>query len=55
MVREGRDLGVVLRDDLNVSSNCQQAYVKASRMLGLMARTVKFRNLEVMTIEAVQI
>ena len=49
VVREERDLGVVLRDDLKVSSNCQQAYVKASRMLGLMARTVEFRNLEVMT------
>ena len=49
VVREERDLGVVLRDDLKVSSNCQQAYVKASRMLGLMARTVRFENLEVMT------
>ena len=49
VVKEERDLGVVLRDDLKVSSNCQQAYVKASRMLGLMAKTVKFRNLEIMT------
>ena len=49
VVREERDLGVVLRDDLKVSSNCQQAYVKASRMLGLMVRTVKFKKLEVMT------
>ena len=49
VVAEERDLGVVLRDDLKVSSNCQQAYIKASRMLGLMARTVRFRNLEVMT------
>ena len=49
VVREERDLGVVLRDDLKVSGNCQQAYAKASRMLGLMARTVRFRSLEVMT------
>ena len=49
VVREEHDLGVVLRDDLKVSSNCQQAYVKASRMLGLMVRTVKFKKLEVMT------
>ena len=49
MVEEERDLGVVLRDDLKVSNNCQQAYMKASRMLGLMARTISFRNLEVMT------
>ena len=49
VVREERDLGVVLRDDLKVSGNCQQAYAKASRMLGLMARTVRFWSLEVMT------
>jgi ribonuclease P/MRP protein subunit RPP40 len=48
VVREERDLGVVLRDDLKVSGNCQQAYAKASRMLGLMARTVRYRSLEVM-------
>ena len=49
VVREERDLGVVLRDDLKVSGNCQQAYIyaKASRMLGLMAR--RFRSLEIMT------
>ena len=49
VVEEERDLGVVLRDDLKVSSYCQQTYIKASRMLGLMARMVRFRNLEVMT------
>ena len=50
VVEEKRDLGVVLRDDLKVSNNCQcQAYMKASRMLGLMAKTIRFRNLEVMT------
>ena len=31
-VVEERDLGVVLRNDLKVSSNCQQAYIKASRV-----------------------
>ena len=50
LVEEEHDLGVVLRDDLKVLSNCQQAYIKASRMLGLMARTVRFRNLEVIII-----
>ena len=47
-------LGVVLREDLKVSSNSQQAYIKASRVLGLMARTVRFRNLEVFMTTPVQ-
>ena len=47
-VGEERDLGVTLTDDLKVSGNCRQAYNKANRMLGLLARTVKFRKLEVM-------
>ena len=49
MVREERDLGVILRDDLKMSENCQQACMKANRMLGLMARTIGLRNLDVMT------
>jgi len=30
-----RDLGVLISDDLKVSGQCSQAYLKANRMLGL--------------------
>ena len=48
VVGEERDLGVTLKDDMKVASNCQQAYAKASRMLGMMARTIKFRKPEIL-------
>jgi hypothetical protein len=47
-VIEERDLWVILKDDMRVASNCQQAYTKASRMLVIMARTIKFRKPEIL-------
>ena len=34
VMEEEHDFGVMLRDDLKVSSNYRQANIKASRMLG---------------------
>ena len=39
-VHTERDLGVLISDDLKVSGQCSQAYVKANRMLGLIKRTI---------------
>ena len=39
-VRVERDLGVLISDDLKVSSQCAQAYAKANRILGLVKRAI---------------
>ena len=38
-VDEEKDLGVVLKNNLKVSSQCAQTYGKASRILGAINRT----------------
>jgi len=38
------DLGVVISNDLKVSQQCQQAYNRASRILGLLNRTIQYKN-----------
>ena len=43
-----RDLGVIIASNSKVADHCQQAYATASRMLGLVARTVKHRNISIM-------
>jgi len=35
-----KDLGIVMSNDLKVSQQCTQAYVKANRMLGVINRTI---------------
>ena len=35
-----RDLGVLMSDDMKVSSQCQHAYLKANRVLGLIRRNI---------------
>lgn len=47
-VEEEKDLGVVLKNNLKVSSQCAQAYGKASRMLGVIYRTIKYKTKDVM-------
>ena len=37
-----KDLGVLISNDLKVSQQCQQAYNKASKILGLVNRTLIF-------------
>jgi ribonucleases P/MRP protein subunit RPP40 len=43
-----RDLGVIIRNDLTVSDQCAKAYAKASKMLGLIGRNIRFKNAEIM-------
>jgi len=47
VVSVDRDLGVVIASNLKVADHCQQAYATANRMLGLVARTVKHRNISI--------
>ena len=42
-----KDLGVVFSNDLKVRRQCEEAYSKASQMLGLINRTIQFKNPEV--------
>ena len=43
-----KDLGVQLSDNLKPSSQCQQAYSNASKVLGMIARTFSFKSQDVM-------
>ena len=43
-----KDLDVVMSKDLKVAQQCQESYSKANRMLGLISRTVKYKNQEVL-------
>ena len=43
-----KDLGVVMSSDLKSTDHCLLAYNKASRMLGMMGRTMKSRNPEIL-------
>jgi len=43
-VKIENDLGVVIKDDLKVSSLCGMAYLKANRTLGLMKHTIEFKS-----------
>jgi len=44
LVTEVKDLGVLISSNLKVADHCYEAYCKANRMLGLLKRTVKYRN-----------
>ena len=43
-----KDQGVVFSDNLKVAAHCQEAYSKANRMLGLISRTIKYKNPEIL-------
>ena len=43
-----RDLGVMLSNDMKVLSHCSFAYAKANKMLGLLKRTIKYKNTDIM-------
>ena len=41
-----KDLGIIFSKNLKVAEQCKEAYTKANRMLGLVSRTVKYKNME---------
>ena len=43
-VTEERDLGILITDNLKLSKQCQLAYCKASKALGLIGKTISYRN-----------
>ena len=43
-----KDLGVIISSNLKVAEQCHEAYRKANRMLGLLKRTVNYRNPDIM-------
>ena len=43
-VESEKDLGVVFSNDLKVRRQCEEAYGKGSQMLGLINRTIQFKN-----------
>jgi len=48
VVREEKDLGVVLSKDLKASRQCIQAYSKANWMLGVINRSIVYKTAEIM-------
>ena len=43
-VKEEKDLGILISHDLKVSQQCQLAYNEASRILGLINRTIEYKH-----------
>jgi len=43
-----KDSGVVFSNDLKVRKQCDEAYSKGSQMLGLINRTIQFKNPKVL-------
>ena len=48
VVHQEKDLGIVISDNLKVSKQCQQAYNKASGILGLINRTTEYRHTDIL-------
>ena len=46
--KEEKDLGIIITKDLKVSQQCKQAYAKASRMLGLINRSIKHKDRDIL-------
>jgi len=47
-VNEEKDLGVIITSNLKPARQCQQAYAKASKSLGLIARTITYKTPKVL-------
>ena len=43
-VSSEKDLGVVFSSDMKVALQCRDSYSKANRILGLISRTIRYRN-----------
>jgi len=48
VVKEQRDLGVHFTDNLKSSRQCQLAYSKASKVLGMIGRTISYKNADLL-------
>ena len=48
VVDQERDLGVLISNSLKVAGECQQAYAKANEMLGLVARVIRHKDMNLM-------
>ena len=48
-VHEVRDLGVRITSDLKASAHCAHVCSRANRVLGMIARTVVYRSLDILT------
>ena len=46
-IKEEKDLGIIIRNDLKVSAQCEKAASKGNQILGLMFRTIACRNKEI--------
>ena len=49
-VEEEKDLGIVITKDLKVFQQCKQAYAKASRMLGVINRSIKSKDSDILSL-----
>ena len=47
-VSSERDIGVIIASNLKVADHCQHAYSMANRMLGLVSRSIKHRDVGIM-------
>ena len=45
IVSQEKDVGMMITNDLKVPQQCQQAYNKASRILGLINRTIEYKHI----------
>jgi hypothetical protein len=48
VVKEEKDLGVLITSDLKVSVHCNHAYQRASRVLGMIGRNIEFKSPSIM-------
>jgi ribonuclease P/MRP protein subunit RPP40 len=48
VVREEKDLGVMISGDLKVSVHCNYAYQRASRVLGMIGRSIEYKSPSIM-------
>ena len=48
VVEEERDLGILVSNNLKASNQCRAAYNKAIRILGMMSRTIVYKNKEIL-------
>ena len=48
-VESEKDFGNIFSKNLKVAAQCNEVYTKANCMLGLISRTIKYKNMEYLT------